>query len=143
VTAAEQVKSARATLGSIAAATLYGSLLLFALGGVLVVFIMVLTTRERINEIGTLKAIGAPNREVAKQFLAEIVALTGLAAVGAVVVATLFAKILQTRLGVDVQINVETFVLIVLGGLTFAAIGSCYPIFRGIRLSPIEAMKNA
>ncbi|MBN9604649.1 MAG: ABC transporter permease [Afipia felis] len=142
VTAAEQVASARATLGSIAAATLYGSLLLFALGGVLVVFIMVLTTRERIKEIGTLKAIGAPNYEVVKQFLAEIVALTGLAAVGAVVIAVLFAKILQTTLSVDVQIDGETFLLIVLGGLTFAAIGSCYPILKGIRLSPIQAMRN-
>src|SRR5260370_42484550 len=109
VTAAEQVASARATVGSIAAATLYGSLLLFALGGVLVVFIMVLTTRERINEIGTLKAIGAPNREIVKQFLAEIVALTGLAAIGAIVVAALFAQILQTTLGVDVRIDGETF----------------------------------
>src|SRR5260370_7160053 len=73
VTAAEQVASARATLGSIAAATLYGSLLLFALGGVLVVFIMVLTTRERINEIVTLKAIAAPNHEDPKHFLPEII----------------------------------------------------------------------
>lgn len=142
VTAAEQVASARATLGSIAAATLYGSLLLFALGGVLVVFIMVLTTRERINEIGTLKALGAPNHEVVKQFLAEIVALTGLAAVGAVVVAGLFAQILQTTLNVDIRIDGETFLLIAVGGVIFAAIGSCYPVFKGIRLSPIQAMKN-
>ena len=142
VTAAEQVASARATLGSISAATLYGSLLLFALGGVLVVFIMVLTTRERINEIGTLKALGAPNREVVKQFLAEILALTGLAAVGAVAVATISGQILQTSVNVDVRIDGQTFLLIVLGGLIFAAIGSCYPIFKGIRLSPIQAMKN-
>lgn len=142
VTAAEQVASARATLGSIAAATFYGSLLLFALGGVLVVFIMVLTTRERINEIGTLKAIGAPNHEVVKQFLAEIVALTGLAAVGAVAVAGLFAQILQKTLNVDVRIDGETFLLIAVGGLIFATIGSCYPILKGIRLSPIQAMKN-
>ncbi len=142
VTAAEQVSSARATLGSISAATLYGSLLLVALGGVLVVFIMVLATRERINEIGTLKAIGAPNREVVKQFLAEIVALTGLAAVGAVVMAAVFGWIVHKALGVDVRLDGETIVLIVLGGLTFAGIGSCYPIFKGIRLSPIEAMKN-
>jgi len=142
VTAAEQVASARATLGSIAAATLYGSLLLFTLGGVLVVFIMVLSTRERLSEIGTLKAIGAPSREVVKQFLAEIVALTGLAAVGAVVVATVFGQILQKTLNVDIPIDGETFLLVVLSGLIFAGIGSCYPIFKGIRLSPIQAIRN-
>ncbi|MBI2999624.1 MAG: ABC transporter permease [Deltaproteobacteria bacterium] len=59
VTAAEQVSTAKTTLGTMTAATLYGSVLLFIIGGVLVVFVMVLTTRERIREIGTLKALGA------------------------------------------------------------------------------------
>ncbi|MBN8945097.1 MAG: ABC transporter permease [Rhizobiales bacterium] len=142
VTAAEQVATARATLGSITAATIYGSLLLVAIGGVLVVLIMVLTTRERIREIGTLKAIGASNGEVVKQFLAEILALTGLGAVGALALAAGFAMVLRTTFGVDVDVGPTTFLLIALGGLAFAAIGSVYPITKGIRLSPIQAMKD-
>lgn len=96
VTAAEQVATARATLGSIAAATVYGSLLLFAIGGVLVVFIMVLSTRERIREIGTLKAIGAPSAEIVKQFLAEVFTLTGLGALGALAVSVAFAMFFKS-----------------------------------------------
>jgi len=142
VTAAEQVATAKATLGSIAAASFYGSLLLFAIGGVLVSFIMVLTTRERINEIGTLKAIGASNAEIVKQFVAEVLALTGLAAMGAVAVAALSGLVLRRTLQVDVHLSQETFLLIVLGGLTFALIGSCYPILKGVRLSPVQAMKS-
>jgi cell division protein FtsX len=142
VTAAEQVATARATLGSIAAATFYGSLLLFMIGGVLVVFIMILATRERIKEIGTLKAIGASNREIVKQFVAEVLALTGLAAVGAVVVAALCAVVLRTMLGIDLHVGRDTFLLILLGGLGFAVLGSCYPILKGVRLSPVEAMKS-
>ncbi len=60
----------------------------------------------------------------------------------AVVVAGLFAQILQTTLNVDIRIDGETFLLIAVGGVIFAAIGSCYPVFKGIRLSPIQAMKN-
>jgi putative ABC transport system permease protein len=142
VTAAEQVATAKATLGSIAAASFYGSLLLFAIGGVLVIFIMVLTTRERINEIGTLKAIGASNAEVVKQFIAEVLALTGLAAVGAIAVAALSGLVLRGALNVDVHLSADTFILIVIGGLAFAVIGSCYPILKGIRLSPVQAMKG-
>lgn len=52
VTAAEQVAAAKATIGGMAAATLYGAVLLFAIGGVLVVFVMALATRERIRETG-------------------------------------------------------------------------------------------
>lgn len=142
VTAAEQVATARATLGSISAATVYGSLLLFAIGGVLVVFIMVLSTRERIREIGTLKAIGASSSEVVKQFLAEVFTLTGLGAFGAVAVSALSATVFRSALDVELQIGPSTFALIALGGLAFGALGSLYPVIKGMRLSPIQAMKN-
>ncbi len=142
VTASEQVSTAKTTLASMAAATLYGSLLLFAIGGVLVAFVMVLATRERIREIGTLKAIGASNWEIVKQFLAEVIALTLLATLGAVLVAALFGVALRTALDTDLRLDGQTLLLIVLGGLAFAAIGSCYPVVKGVRLSPVQAMKD-
>jgi len=91
VTAPEAVSTARTKLGSLAVATAYGAVLLFAIGAVLVVSVMILSTRERVREIGTLKAIGASNREVVVQFLAESVALSGLGGLGALVVAALAA----------------------------------------------------
>ena len=142
VTAAEQVSTAKTTLGSIAATTLYGSVLLFIIGGVLVVFVMVLATRERIREIGTLKALGASNLEITKQFLAEIVTLVLVAGIGAVVVAALSVEVLQRTLGLTTALDRNTFLLIILGGFAFASIGSLYPIIKGVRLSPVEAMKN-
>jgi ABC-type antimicrobial peptide transport system permease subunit len=142
VTAAEQVATARATLGSITAATVYGSLLLFTIGGVLVVFIMVLSTRERIREIGTLKAIGASSAEVVKQFLAEVFTLAGLGVVGALMLSAVFAAVFRSALDVELQIGPNTFALIALGGLAFGALGSLYPILKGMRLSPIQAMKS-
>jgi len=143
VTASEQVSTTKTTLGSMAAATLYGSLLLFAIGGVLVAFVMVLATKERIREIGTLKAIGASNWEIAKQFLAEVLALTLLAAVGAVLVAAVFGFTLRTALDLDLRLDEHTLLLIVLGSFAFAAIGSCYPVVKSIQLSPLQAMKNS
>ena len=142
VTAAEQVSTAKTTLGTMTAATLYGSVLLFIIGGVLVVFVMVLTTRERIREIGTLKALGASNLEITKQFLAEVAALILIAGLGAVLVAALSVEILQRSLGVSTTLDRNTFALIIIGGFVFASIGSLYPIIKGVRLSPVEAMKS-
>lgn len=142
VTAAEQVSTAKTTLGSMTAATLYGSVLLFIIGGILVVFVMVLTTRERIREIGTLKALGASNLEITKQFLAEVAALILIAGVGAVLVAALSVEILQRTLGLTTTLDRNTFILIILGGFAFASIGSLYPIIKGVRLSPVQAMKS-
>lgn len=142
VTASEQVSTAKTTLGTIAAATLYGSLLLFVIGGVLVVFIMVLATKERIREIGTLKAIGASNREIVAQFLAEVLAIVLLSGVGAVAAAALFGVALQTASGLDLRLGTNTLLLIGIGGFAFATLGSLYPIIQGIRLSPIQAMRS-
>ncbi len=142
VTTPEAVSTARTTLGSLAVASTYGAVLLFALGAVLVVFVMILSTHERIREIGTLKAIGASNAEVAIQFLAEAVALSGLGAVGAIVVAALSARVFQRAFAVPVAVDAHVFLIILVGAVTFAALGSFYPVVRGARLSPVEAMRN-
>lgn len=142
VTAAQQVATARATLASIAASAAYGSLLLFTLGAVLVVFIMALSTRERLREIGTLKAIGASNAEVVQQFLAEALTLTGLGAAGALLVAGALAAVLRAAMEVELRIGPGSFALIALGGLAFGALGALYPIVKGISLSPLQAMKT-
>ncbi len=143
VTTPEAVSTARTTLGSLAVASAYGSVLLFAIGAVLVVFVMVLSTRERVREIGTLKAIGASNREVVIQFLAEAATLSGLGGLGAVVVAAVFAQVLRGALGVPVVFDGRVLAFIGGGSVVFAALGSLYPVIRGVRLSPVEAMRTA
>src|SRR5437870_1579400 len=70
------------TPGSLSVASAYAAVLLFAIGAVLVVFVMILSMRERIREIGTLKALGASNHEVVIQLLAEALAMSGLGAWG-------------------------------------------------------------
>ncbi len=143
VTTPEAVSTARTTLGSLAVASTYGAVLLFAIGAVLVVFVMVLSTRERIREIGTLKAIGASNAEVAVQFLAEAVTLSGLGGLGALLVAALSAQVFQRAFGLPVAFDGRVLLLIAIGSIVFAALGSLYPIVRGARLSPVEAMRSA
>jgi ABC-type antimicrobial peptide transport system permease subunit len=142
VTTPEAVSTARTTLGSLAVASAYGSILLFAIGTVVVVFVMVLSTRERIREIGTLKAIGASNREVVVQFLAEAVTLSGLGGLGAVLVAAVFAQVLHRALGLPVAFDGRVLAFISIGAIVFAALGSLYPVIRGVRLSPVEAMRT-
>jgi hypothetical protein len=142
VTTPEAVSTARTTLGSLAVASAYAAVLLFLIGAVLVVFVMVLSTRERVREIGTLKAIGASNREVAVQFLAEAVALSALGALGAVVVAVLFAQALQRVLGLPVAFDGQVVLFVGAGSMVFAGLGSLYPVIHGARLSPVEAMRS-
>lgn len=143
VTIPESVSTARSTLGSLSVASAYAALMLFAIGAVLVVFVMILSTRERVREIGTLKAIGASNREVVVQFLAEAVAISGLAGIGAMLIAAPLAHILSQALGLPIVFGSQVILLILTGSVVFAALGSLYPVISGIRLDPIEAMRRA
>lgn len=143
VTAPEAVSTARTTLGTLAVSSAYAAALLFAIGAVLTVFVMVLSTRERVREIGTLKAIGASNREVVLQFLSEAFGLAAVAAAGALALAVPLAPLVGRLLGVPIEFDRGVAALIVAGSVVFAAIGCLYPVIRGVRLSPVEAMRRA
>ncbi len=140
VTTPEAVSTARTTLGGIAATSSFGSILLFLVGGILVSLIMVLITKERVREIGTLKAIGASNTEVLGQFLAEAFALALMAGVGALPMAYLSRPILRQALGLALEVDQVVFLLILMTSFLFGVIGSLYPVVKGLRLSPVEAM---
>ncbi len=142
VTAPEAVSTARTTLGTLAVSSAYAAVLLFAIGAVVTVFVMVLSTRERIREIGTLKAIGASNREVALQFLSEAFGMSALGAAGALILALPFAPLVSRVLGVPIELDRNVILLILAGSTVFAALGSLYPVIHGVRLSPVEAMRR-
>ncbi len=142
VTAPEAVSTARTTLGALAVSSAHAAILLFAIGAVVMVFVMVLSTRERIREIGTLKAIGASDREIVLQFLSEAFGMSALGAAGATLLALPSAPLLSRVLGVPIQFDVNVVLLVLAGAAIFAALGSLYPVFRGLRLSSVEAMRR-
>jgi ABC-type antimicrobial peptide transport system permease subunit len=140
VTTPEVVSTARTTLGGIAATSAVGAIVLFAVGGVLVSCVMVLITQERLREIGTLKAIGASNTEVVGQFLAEVFALSLMAGAGALPLAYVARPALRHAFGLALEVDRGVFLLILASCFLFGAIGSLYPIVKGLQLSPVEAM---
>ena len=142
VTTPETVSAARSAVGSLAMASSLGTVLLFSIGAILVVFVMVLSTRERVREIGTLKAIGASNAEVAIQFLAEAVALSALGGIGAIIVAAFAAGFVQHAFGLPAAFDATVLLFIAISSMTFAALGSLYPVILGTRLSPVDAMRT-
>lgn len=142
VTAPESVSTARVTLGTLAVASTYAAVLLFAIGAVLTVFVMILSTRERLREIGTLKALGASNREVVLQFLSEAFTMSALGGAGALLLAAPLTAVVGRVLGVPMEFDRDVVLLILAGSVVFAALGSIYPVVRGLRLSPVEAMRR-
>lgn len=117
---------------------------------------------KRELKIGTLKAIGASNAGVAKQFLAEAVGLTVLGGVfglllfklaGEALTGRLFAigigpflpshyKSLFDSLTVGSDMSPALVGTVLLTAVVAAVLGSAYGVWQATKLSPLEAMKH-
>ena len=78
-----------ANLGAMAA--LFASMLVVG-------FIMVIITKERVNEIGVLKAIGLPNTKIVTQFLSESIFMASLGFLVCIVITLVAGPMMQTML---------------------------------------------
>jgi ABC-type lipoprotein release transport system permease subunit len=139
-----------------------GVVLAAALVAAVVFFVMLLIVRERAWEIGTLKALGAPNGGIVMGLLTEAVAFCLL---GGAVALLLFGvggePIVRPafRLGIGPFLDarykdtlVETLAwpgigpaalaVLVLACVGVAAVGSAYAVRQILTLSPLEAMRR-
>lgn len=127
--------------------------------GMIVLFIMMYTVRERTKEIGILKALGASNWGVLGQFMFEGVLLSLFAGVFGVLIGTVgvffFVNLLLpapvvmvgdggvSSLGAGSSVAITSeLVLFGLGmAVLLGALGSLYPAWRAARIRPAEAMR--
>ncbi len=126
-------------LGGIAAISLL-------VGGIGIMNIMLVSVVERTREIGLRKAVGARNRDILIQFLAESSFLSLLGGVIGIILGWLIALIIGqvasasgTNLSPAVSLNA-----VLLATLFSIAVGlffGIYPARRAARLEPVEALR--
>lgn len=110
-------------------------------GGIGIMNMMLTTVTERTREIGLRKAIGAQNKDISRQFLAEAIALT---MIGGVIGISLGAAI---SLGVNATGLVKTSISVSAIAIAFgvsAGIGivfGYYPARKAAQMNPIEALR--
>ncbi len=143
--------------------TTSATLLAAVLMVIVVFFVMLLIVRERSWEIGTLKAIGAPNAGIVLGFLTEAVALC---AVGALIGTALFGVIggpitrrafslgiapflpphykdtLLESLNLSASLGPATVGLLLGVCVAVAIAGSLWSVRQIVRLSPLEAIRD-
>jgi len=112
-------------------------------GGIGIMNIMLVTVTERTNEIGLRRALGAHDRDILTQFLAEALVLCLLGGLLGVGLSYSVAVLLTTVPGFEITVTIDlTSVILALGVAAGSAIiFGLYPAMRATRLDPVEALR--
>lgn len=119
-----------------------GALIAFVVGGIGIMDVMLVSVTERMHEIGIRKAIGATNKQIMRQFMAEAFVLSTLGAL--IGLALSCAAIGLLRLYSSLQ-PVLVWQVLVVAPLLAIAIGLFFgsmPALKAARKDPIEALRN-
>ncbi len=144
-----QAASDKSIMNSVNEMTSQLNLMTFALGsiaalisGIVIMNVMIISVRERRREIGTMKAIGATNKQILLTILLEAVTVS----VGGAIVGVLLSFGGASYIN---MILLQPFALVtprlVVQGILFAAsigvISGILPARQAAKLSPIEALR--
>ncbi|OGO02758.1 MAG: hypothetical protein A2Y72_00725 [Chloroflexi bacterium RBG_13_53_26] len=144
-----------------------GMIVAFSVAAIVVLFSVVLMMRQRVKEIGILKAIGASNRQIGFQFSLETLAVSLVGAIiGAIITYPLaqkvanmlaggestgmgggpggdmFSRVGGTVAGLDVAVSPMVFLYALAIAAALAILASVLPTWYIARVRPAEVLRN-
>jgi putative ABC transport system permease protein len=115
-------------------------------GGIGVTNTMAMSVFERVREIGILRAVGWPTRQIALLILSEAMGICLLALAAGVGLGVLGAKLFAHFSSVSTLISPSYTAGVFAWGLAFAlgvgVLGAIYPAWRATRLTPVDALRH-
>jgi len=127
--------------GAFALMTFISSISL-AVGGIVIMNIMLVSVAERTQEIGVRRAVGARSRTIQIQFLMEAVIMAAAGGVIGVLIGAGVARLVEAVSPLPVAIRPQT-VLAAIGLATLVGIASgVFPSIKASRLQPTEALRS-
>ncbi len=110
-------------------------------GGVGVMNIMFVSVTERTKEIGLLKAIGAKENDILKQFLIEAIVMTSLGGIVGITIGVAASFLISVVIGIPFVVNPIAVLLAVGVSMGVGIIFGIYPAKKAASLSPIDALR--
>ena len=134
----EKVKSVGTTLSILLSAIVSISLVVGSIG---IMNMMLVSVTERTKEIGTRKALGAPNNWIMTQFLTESITISFLGSFVGMVLGIVLSQVGGFFFNKTVPISVLSVVISIVVAVVVGVVSGIMPAFKAMKLDPIEALR--
>ncbi len=133
-TVTEMLDTVKLAIAAIAAISL-------VVGGIGVMNIMLVSITERTREIGTRKALGAPNSAIRMQFIVESMIICIIGGIIGIVLGILLGTAASGLLGYPAQPSVMWILIAVAFSMIIGVFFGFYPANKAAKMDPIDALR--
>jgi putative ABC transport system permease protein len=129
-------------LRAITIVTLIISFITLISSAVALMNIMLVSVKERIREIGTMKAMGARVNDIKMQFLSEAIIVSQIGSAFGIVFGILLGNFSASKMGSEFVVPWGWVLFAVLTSIAVGIGAGFYPAVKAARLDPIEALRH-
>ena len=134
----EKVRSVGLILSLLLAAIASISLIVGSIG---IMNMMLVSVTERTREIGTRKALGAPNKWIMFQFLSESILISFMGSFIGMIIGVVLSQIGGVIFDKDVPISIWSVVISISVAVVVGVASGLMPAIKAMKLDPIEALR--
>ena len=110
-------------------------------GSIGIMNMMLVSVTERTREIGTRKALGAPNKWVMMQFLIESILISFMGSFMGLVLGVGLSQLGGFLFDKEVPISIWTVIVSVSVAVVVGVLSGLFPALKAMKLDPIEALR--